>query len=147
MIREVLWRHCLWESRGMLYSKTIPHLFRTKIRSLCESMRPGSASMTSGITKENVTSVITDWRISVRISNNPLHTKIPMECQAFSVLRSILPQIPIKSFSEKAKLDRFSAVLSPQAGKNFAPYFSALKRALSGGFSQTSQQLSGQLSQ
>ena len=44
------------------------------------------------------------------------------------------------------KLDRFSAVLSPQAGKNFAPYFSALKRALSGELSQTSQQLSGQFS-
>lgn len=44
------------------------------------------------------------------------------------------------------KLDRFSAVLSPQAGKNFAPYFSALKRALSGELSQTSPQFSGQLS-
>ena len=42
--------------------------------------------------------------------------------------------------------DSFSAVLSPQAGKNFAPYFSALKKALSGGFSQPSQQLSKQLS-
>ena len=43
--------------------------------------------------------------------------------------------------------DRFSAILSPQAGKNFAPYFSALKRALTGGFSQSSQQLSKQLSE
>ena len=43
--------------------------------------------------------------------------------------------------------DRFSAMLSPQAGKNFAPYFSALKKALTGGFSQSSQQLSKQLSE
>ncbi len=45
-----------------------------------------------------------------------------------------------------AKTDSFSAVLSPQAGKNFAPYFSALNRALSGGISQSSKQLSAQLS-
>ena len=43
--------------------------------------------------------------------------------------------------------DSFSAMLSPQAGKNFVPYFSALKKALTGGFSQPSQQLSKQLSE
>lgn len=37
-------------------------------------------------------------------------------------------------------MDSFSAVLSPQAGKNFAPYFSALKRALTGGYPHPSQQ-------
>ena len=42
--------------------------------------------------------------------------------------------------------DSFSAMLSPQTGKNYAPYFSALKRALTGGYSKQSQQLSGQLS-
>ena len=42
--------------------------------------------------------------------------------------------------------DSFSAMLSPQTGKNYAPYFSALKRALTGWYSKQSQQLSGQLS-
>lgn len=44
------------------------------------------------------------------------------------------------------RTDSFSAVLSPQAGKNFAPYFSSLKRALSGAFSQSSQKLARQVS-
>ena len=42
--------------------------------------------------------------------------------------------------------DSFSAMLSPQTGKNYAPYFSARKRALTGWYSKQSQQLSGQLS-
>lgn len=32
----------------------------------------------------------------------------------------------------KAGTDGFNAVLSPQAGENFAPYISALERAVSG---------------
>ena len=46
------------------------------------------------------------------------------------------------TISLAANTDSFSAMLSPQTGKNYAPYFSALKRALTGGYSKQSQQLS-----